>query len=95
MLTPPPLPLPIVSWIIQYGITCLLIAFFIRVFASWFGLDERVPFIRFLARLTDPFLEPSRRLVGRVGMLDLSYFVAPFFLLILRILLLQSLPYGW
>ena len=95
MFTPPPLPLPIFHWIVDYGIIALIVAIFIRVIASWINLDERIPFIRFLARLTDPFIQPCRRLIGRVGILDLSYLVATFFLFTLRILLLQSLPVGW
>ena len=96
MLTPAPLlPVPIVSWIVYYGITALIIAIFIRVIASWLNIDERVAFIRFLARITDPFIVPCRRIIGRVGVLDLSYLVATFLLITLRILLIQSLPLGW
>lgn len=95
MLTPPSLPIPIVSWIVEFGIVALIIAIFIRVIASWINLDESVPFIRFLARLTDPFIVPCRRIIGRVGILDLSYLVATFLLITLQILLLQSIPPGW
>jgi YggT family protein len=86
------LPLAILRGLIDYGITALIIAIFIRVLASWINLDERVAFIRFLARLTDPFIIPCRRIIGRVGILDLSYLVATFLLFTLKILLLQSLP---
>jgi YggT family protein len=96
MFTPTPLlPVPIVLWIVYYGITALIIAIFIRVIASWINIDERVPFILFLARITDPFIVPCRRIIGRVGVLDLSYLVATFLLITLRILLVQSLPPGW
>ncbi len=95
MLTPAPLPVPILSWIVYYGIVILIIAILIRIIASWINVDESVPFIRFLARITDPFIVPCRRIIGRVGVLDLSYLVATFLLITLRILLLQSLPSGW
>jgi uncharacterized protein YggT (Ycf19 family) len=96
MFTPAPLlPIPIVFLIVYYGITALIIAIFIRVIASWLNIDERVTFIRILARMTDPFIVPCRRLIGRVGVLDLSYLVATFLLITLRILLVQSLPPGW
>jgi YggT family protein len=91
----PPLPVPLVHWIVYYGITALIIALIIRVIASWINIDERVAFIRFLARITDPFIVPCRRIIGQVGVLDLSYLVAFFLLVTLRILLLQSLPSGW
>lgn len=95
MYTPPPLPVPIVSFLIRYGISFLILAMLVRAIASWFRIDERNAFIRFLARLTDPFIVPARRVVGQIGMFDLSFFVAWFGLLMLQILLLQSLPYNW
>jgi len=95
MFTPPPLPAPFAFWIIYYGITVLIIAIFVRVIASWVNIDERFAFMRFLARITDPFLVPCRRIMGRVGVLDLSFLVATFLLITLRTLLIQSLPPGW
>ncbi len=92
MYTP---PFPILSKIIEIGINILLVAMFIRAIASWFRMDERIPFIRFLARITDPFIEPCRRLFGTVWMLDVGWLAAFFFLSILQTLLLQSLPPGW
>jgi YggT family protein len=81
--------------IIKYGIGLLIIALLIRVFASWFGADERFAFIRFLARLTDPFILPIRRIVRPQGVMDMSFLIAFFFLTTIEILLLQSLPTGW
>jgi YggT family protein len=95
MFIPPPLQVPIVTWIVSYGIAAVIIAIFIRIIASWINIDERVPFILFLAHITDPFIVPCRRIIGRVGVLDLSFLVATFLLITLRILLLQSLPSGW
>jgi YggT family protein len=81
--------------IIKYGIGILIIAMIIRVFASWFGADERFAFIRFLARMTDPFISPIRRIVRPVGMFDMSFLIAFFFLITIDALLLQALPVGW
>jgi YggT family protein len=81
--------------IIKYGIGILIIAMIIRVFASWFGADERFAFIRFLARMTDPFIAPIRRIVRPVGVMDMSFLIAFFFLITIQILLLQALPQGW
>jgi YggT family protein len=91
----PPLPVPIVSWITIYGIGFIILAMLVRAIASWFRLDERYAFIRFLARLTDPFIEPIRRIVRPVGVFDWSFFIAWFMLQTLQILLLQALPRGW
>src|ERR1700730_552679 len=85
----------VVYAIIKFGIGILIIAMIIRVFASWFGADERFAFIRFLARMTDPFIAPIRRIVRPVGVMDMSFLIAFFFLITIQILLLQALPEGW
>lgn len=95
MYTPPPLPVPIFSWLINYGISFLILAMLIRAIASMFRMDERYAFIRFLARLTDPFIEPARRVIGQTWVLDLSFLVTWFMLMIVQRLLLQALPFGW
>jgi uncharacterized protein YggT (Ycf19 family) len=92
----PLLPVPILSWIISYGLGFLIVAMLIRVIASWFHIDESFAFIRFLARITDPFIQPCRRVMGNsVGMIDLGFLVTWFLIVTLQILLLQSLPQGW
>ncbi|MBV9691832.1 MAG: YggT family protein [Ktedonobacteraceae bacterium] len=88
-------PLPIVHWLVQFGIGLLIIAMFIRAIASWVRIDERNAFIRFLARLTEPFIAPVRRIVRPVGVIDLSFIITWFLLGTLQILLLQALPDAW
>ncbi|HZU70531.1 MAG TPA: YggT family protein [Ktedonobacteraceae bacterium] len=85
----------IIYAIIEYGIYVLIFALLVRVVASWFRIDERYAIIRFLAKLTDPFIRPIRRLVGSVGVIDFSFLIAWFLLLTIQILLLQALPAGW
>ncbi len=94
-VAPSPLPVPIVSWIIFYGIGFLILAMIVRAFASWFNFDERFALIRFLARLTDPFIVPVRRIVRPVGVFDFAFLITWFLLITLQILLLQALPRGW
>ena len=89
------LPIPIVSWIIYYGIGFIILAMIVRAFASWFRLDERYAIIRFLARVTDPFIDPIRRIIPPIGMFDMAFIIAFFMLRTLQILLLQALPRGW
>ncbi len=81
--------------IVQYGIGIIIFAMLIRVVASWFRIDERYAIIRFLARITDPFIEPVRRVVRPVGVFDLSFIVTFFLLITMQTLLLQALPSGW
>ena len=89
------LPIPIVSWIIYYSIGFIILAMIVRAFASWFRLDERYAIIRFLARITDPFIEPIRRIIPPIGMFDMAFIIAFFMLKTLQVLLLQALPRGW
>jgi len=89
------LPVPIVSWVVAYGIDFLIIAMLVRAVASWFRFDERFAIIRFLARLTDPFISPIRRVVRPIGVFDFAFLIAWFLLLTLQTLLLQALPQGW
>jgi YggT family protein len=87
-------PIPIVSWIIN-GIYIIILAMFVRAIASWFRIDERYAIIRFLARITDPFIEPVRRIVPPMGFIDMAFIITWFLLGTMRILLLQGLPAGW
>ena len=88
-------PVPIVSWIVYYGIGFIILAMIVRAFASWFRIDERYAIIRFLARMTDPFIDPIRRIIPPIGMFDMAFIIAFFMLRTLQILLLQALPRGW
>src|SRR5581483_6216173 len=84
---------PVFAIIATYGIDALIIAMLIRVFASWFQFDERFAFIRFLARLTDPFIVPIRRIVRpAAGLFDFSFLIAWFLLITIQVLLTQALP---
>ena len=89
------LPVPILSWIITYGFGLLILAMLIRMIASWFRIDESFAIIRFLARITDPFIQPCRRIMGTVGIVDLGFLVTWFLIVTLQILLLQAVPSGW
>jgi len=47
-----------------------------RVLLSWFQVDPYHPLVRALFQLTEPVLEPIRRLLPSAGMLDFSPIVA-------------------
>ncbi|GER84984.1 MAG: YggT family protein [Thermogemmatispora sp.] len=89
------LPIPILHWIVQYGIGLILFTLFLRAIASWFGLDERYSFFRFLASYTDPFIKPVRQLVPPIMFIDVSFMITMFLLYTLMVLLLQALPPTW
>ncbi len=88
-------PVPFLSFLVSYGIGIIILSMLIRAFASWFRIDERFAFIRFLARITDPFISPVRRLIPPLGFIDLSFIITLFLLIILRQILQQALPGGW
>lgn len=88
-------PIPIVNWIITYGIGFIIVAMFVRAIASWFGITERYAIIRFLAKVSDPFIVPIRRILPPVGVIDISFFIAFFMLRVFMLLLQQSIPSSW
>ncbi len=88
-------PIPIVNWIITFGIGFIIIAMFVRAIASWFGINERYAIIRFLARVSDPFIVPIRRILPPVGIFDIAFFIAFFMLRVFMLLLQQSIPSSW
>jgi YggT family protein len=83
------LQLNILHVAVQLCIGIIIGAMFVRFIASLFQLDERYAFIRFLAYITDPFIVPMRRIVKPLWVLDLSFFIVWF------MLMLQALPPGW
>lgn len=66
--------------------TVLIFAIIIRALLSWFNMDPRSPLIQALNSITEPILDPIRRIMPRLGMIDLSPLVA--------IILLQVLSTG-
>jgi Predicted integral membrane protein len=56
----------------------------VRIVFSWF-MDWSSRLMRFLRRVTDPILEPFRRLIPPLGMFDISPIVVLFILHFLRI----------
>ena len=57
----------------------------VRVLISWVNPDPFNPIIQGLTRITDPVLEPLRRVIPPIGPIDISPVVA--------LLLLQGLKY--
>ncbi len=71
-------------------LTILSWAILIRVLLSWIpNLDRSNPLVQLLAQVTDPVLEPARRIIPPIGGIDISPIVV---LLLLR--LLQQLLYS-
>ena len=81
--------------LVYYGIGFILLAMFVRAILYWFGIGEQFAFVRFLARISDPFIQPVRRIIPPIWRIDIAFFVAWFLLRTLQTLLLQGIPPGW
>lgn len=66
-------------------------AIFARVLLSWFPMRPDNPIILIINEITDPILQPLRRIVPPLGMLDLTPIVALFLLQFIGQLLTTSL----
>jgi len=65
-------------------ITLLTIAIFGRVILSWIFPRGQDPLSRFLLVITEPILQPVRKLLPNFGMLDLSPMIVIFVLYFVR-----------
>ncbi len=68
------------SQIVCLLFTILTIAIFARAIVSWFNMDPRSPLIQILDSVTEPIMMPIRRIMPRLGSIDLSPIVAIFLL---------------
>jgi len=51
-------------------------AIFVRALLSWFPIDPRNPLVTLLYDVTEPILDPLRRVIPRLGMIDITPLVA-------------------
>ena len=54
----------------------LTAAIFVRALLSWFPIDPRNPLVTVLYDVTEPILDPLRRVIPRLGMIDITPLVA-------------------
>ncbi len=71
--------------------TILFWLLFARIILSWFPVDPYSSVVQFLHQVTDPILEPLRRLPLRIGMMDFSPVLAFFILYITQNVLVAIL----
>lgn len=75
-----------VGYIVQF----LAFAIFARAILSWFPIDRNGPIFQFLNSVTDPILEPLRRVIPPIGMIDITPMVAMLLLFFVASALLNS-----
>jgi YggT family protein len=54
-----------------------------RSLLSWFPIDQSSPLVQLLYRVTEPIIDPIRRVMPNTGMMDLSPMAAIVILIVL------------
>jgi YggT family protein len=75
-------------FILQYAII-------IRALMSWFNPSPENPIVRLVMEITEPVLAPLRRIVPRIGMIDITPIVAILLLNVIESMLRQTLRGGF
>ncbi|MGK2966196.1 MAG: YggT family protein [Tepidiformaceae bacterium] len=60
-----------------------------RSLLSWFPIDQGSTIYQLLFRVTEPIIEPFRRIMPQTGMMDLSPLAAIIMLIVMRQMVLQ------
>jgi YggT family protein len=76
--------------ILAQSIQLYIFVLLARILVSWIpNLDPYNPIVQMLYRVTDPVLEPARRIIPPIGMIDISPIVVFFGLQILSSMLID------
>jgi len=78
-------------FVVESLYSLLVLALFIRVVSSWFGVSPYAKWMRPVMLLTNWLVEPIRRLLPPMGVFDFSPLVAYVALYIVRIILIRAL----
>ena len=73
----------------------LQFAIIIRALMSWFNPSPENPIVRLVMEITEPVLAPLRRIVPRIGMIDITPIVAILLLNVIESMLRQTLRGGF
>jgi len=72
---------------ISFLCNALAIIIFVRAILSWFPVSPHNPIMVSLYRITEPILAPLRRIIPRIGMIDITPAIAIIILLLIPQLL--------
>ncbi len=76
-----------VAFIFSTFITILMFCIIGRSLLTWFPIGQNHPVVRILNQVTDPLLQPVRRIMPQTGMIDFSGMIVIFVLfLMLRVI---------
>jgi len=68
---------------IRFLCEALALIIFIRAILSWFPISRHNPIVAFLDYITEPIMIPLRRIIPRIGMIDITPMVAIIILIII------------
>lgn len=66
---------PAIAQLLSAFIYLLILAVIIRSLLTWFPISRNNQYVRLLDYVTEPLLDPVRRVLPRTGMIDLSAMV--------------------
>ena len=66
----------VVAHLVGYLIQLLGFAILVRSLLSWFPVDPNGPIVQAVAAMTDPILEPLRRVIPPIGAIDFTPLIA-------------------
>lgn len=69
----------------------LQFAIIIRALMSWFNPSPDNPIVRMVIEITEPVLAPLRRIVPRIGMIDITPIVAILLMNVIEMMLRQTI----
>ena len=79
----------ILATILKAFIVVLIVAIFARTILSWFPTANRLnPLVALIYQVTEPVLQPLRKIIPRMGMFDLTPTIA----LLILFLIFSILP---
>jgi YggT family protein len=78
------------AYFVNILLTIMMVLIFARAVISWVNPDPFNPLVQFLTRITEPVLEPIRRLLPLTG-IDISPIIAFFIIRFLQMFLVPSL----
>jgi YggT family protein len=84
----------VAGFILNFAQTLIFIlnfAIIIRALMSWFNPSPENPIVRIILEITEPVLAPLRRIVPRIGMIDITPIVAILLLNVIQAMLEQTL----
>ena len=79
-----------IAQVLDVILTIMWWVLFVRAIISWVNPDPYNPIVQFLYRVTEPILEPIRKLIPPSG-IDFSVIVAFLAIILLRSFLIKSL----